>query len=108
MITTRQIDNMRFEGEQATENLAKIARELGYDNGGLEQLQLNNGCFLTDLTHLLEDNSELCECMVEWIKDNLVDEQDEEESDEDEDMLDDELEFEGQAHQPSAKMGNNR
>lgn len=72
MITMKEIDNMRFEGEQATENLAKIARALDYRNGGLEQLQLKNGCFVTDLTHMLEENSGLCEVMVEWIQENLI------------------------------------
>ena len=96
MITRRQIDDMRFEGEQATENLAKIARKLGYDNGGLEQLQLNNGCFVTDLTHMLEDNQGLCEAMVEWICDNcdVVDDEEEDEVEEEDDEEDEEDEVE--------------
>lgn len=51
-MTRSEIEGLNTEGERGMEDLARMARELGY-KGVCDQLQLNNGCFVTDILAML-------------------------------------------------------
>lgn len=57
-----------LEGDNGVKSLNVVAKELGYDETGLR--------FGSSLELLLADNMGLVETMIEWIDDNLCDDDD--------------------------------
>lgn len=86
--------DMRVRG---SEDLCLIAEELGYKSTGrfaINQLQCNNGAFVSSLLSMLDDNPGLMENIQEWLSDNhpdVNDDEDEECEEVDEDDLEEEV-----------------
>ena len=60
-----------FEGEKGVQNLARLARCLGYKD---EQYfgQFSHQASYGDLLEFLQDNSGACDALVEWARDNAI------------------------------------
>jgi hypothetical protein len=89
-----EVEDLRTEGESGVEDLAKMARALGY-KGACDQLQLNNGAFVSDIIALLEDNPGIVSAIYDFVIDHSgsyegIEPEDPEEEDEDEKGDDDE------------------
>ena len=65
----QQKEIYRFEGEQGTRNLARIAGMLGYHDTQYFG-QFEDGCY-GDLFEFFNDNPGAIEVVVEWIRDQL-------------------------------------
>jgi len=79
--------NLRSEGVRGFQDLCKLAEELGYD-GFPQQLQNNNGTFVSSLINFLEDNPGVIQTIYDWVEENFKEEladEYEEEDEEDED-----------------------
>ena len=56
------------EGTKGLENLCRIVKAIGYKDP-FQQLQFKGGCY-GDLFVFLEDNPGAIEMLIEWIKEN--------------------------------------
>lgn len=70
-LTTKELDNFRTDGERATADLAKMAEALGY-GGFPQQLQFNNGCFVSSILNFFEDNPGAVEALHDWVRENYA------------------------------------
>jgi hypothetical protein len=68
-MTKNEIEYLSTEGTRAVEDLAKMANALGY-RSRFSHLQLNNGCFVSDILNMLEDNPGMVEAMYQFILDH--------------------------------------
>jgi hypothetical protein len=84
-MTKTEIENLRTEGERGIEDLAKMARELGF-KGVVDQLQFKNGAFVTDILAMFEDSPGMIEGIYNFVLENgrSFEIEDEEEEDEEE------------------------
>ena len=57
-----EIENTRSDSDA----LAKMAEKLGY-RGVVNQLQCNNGAFVSSLLAFFDDNPGACEAVVQWV-----------------------------------------
>jgi hypothetical protein len=79
-----EVEDLRTEGSRGVEELARFARELGYDTAP-QQLILSNGCSASGILNMLEDNPGMIRAIYEFALDNDdAYEWEEEEDDEDE------------------------
>lgn len=89
MATKREIEDFRLRTPQ---DLCKLAEMLGY-GGRPEQLQCNNGAFVSSLLAFFDDNPGALEAVKEFIEDNIdcyeLDEDDEDEDSDEENEHDD-------------------
>lgn len=89
-----KIENMRLN---KSDDLCKLVELIGYRQKGrfaINQLQCNNGAFVSSLTHFFDDNPGAMEAVAQFIIENidgyeledelLEDEEDESEDEEDE------------------------
>lgn len=80
MATRKEILDLRID---KSDDLCKMAEMLGYKQTGryaINQLQCNNGAFVSSLLHFFEDNPGAMEAVQEWVLKNS-DLEDEEDSD---------------------------
>ena len=83
-ITIKEIQDLRTTGRRGVEDLAKLAEALNYGQG-FGQMQLNNSCYVSSLTDMLEDNPGMIEAIYNFVIDNerhydaIVEEEEEEE-----------------------------
>ncbi len=77
MVKRRDVDKVRNHSD-----LCKLAEDLGY-GGFPNQLQNNNGSFVSSLTNFFNDNPGAIESVVNWITENVDLEEEEEEEEED-------------------------
>ena len=68
-MTRTEIKNLRTEGSRGLQDLAKLAEALGC-GGSFGQLQLNNGCFVSSITTMLEDNPGMIEAIYSFVLDH--------------------------------------
>jgi hypothetical protein len=78
----KEFQNLRNEGGRGFQDLCKLAEELGYD-GAPQQLQNNNGTFVSSLIYFLEDNPGAVQSIYDWVHENYEEEIPEEEEEED-------------------------
>jgi hypothetical protein len=80
MASRSEVGNLRLH---KSDDLCQLAEMLGYKETGrfaINQLQCNNGAFVSSLLRLLDDNPDLMETMREWVLENCeLDEEDEDE-----------------------------
>ena len=80
MASRSEVENLRLH---KSDDLCLLAEMLGYKETGrfaINQLQCNNGAFVSSLLRLLDDNPDLMETMREWVLENCeLDEEDEDE-----------------------------
>ena len=69
-MTRKEIERLSTEGSKGLQDLAKMANALGYGESVCAQLQLDNGCFVSDITNMLEDNPGMIEALYEFILDH--------------------------------------
>lgn len=68
-----------------SDDLCKVAEMVGYKETGrfaINQLQCNNGAYVSSLLRLLDDNPDLMETIRDWVlkkRDDLIEEEPEEE-----------------------------
>lgn len=70
-LTTHALDKMATEGTAATSDLCKMAELMGYKDSGrfaINQLQCNNGAFVSSLLRFFEDNPGAVEAVHEWVR----------------------------------------
>lgn len=67
---------------RSSDDLCLLAEMLGYKDKTINQLQCNNGAFVSSLLNLLDDNPDLMETIKEWCETHLEVEKDEDEPDE--------------------------
>lgn len=86
MATRSEVEELRI---RKSDDLCELAEMLGYKETGrfaINQLQCNNGAFVSSLLRLLDDNPDLMDTMKEWVLENV----DLEETEEDEECEEDE------------------
>ena len=71
------------EGKRGAESLARMARALGYKDL-LYFGQISHDCSWGDFIEFLEDNGEVCEMIKNWVRNNIVDSEEDSELDEEE------------------------
>lgn len=67
MPTRKEIENLRLH---KSDDLCALAELLGYKQTGrfaINQLQCNNGAFVSSLCHFLDDNPDAMEAIREWV-----------------------------------------
>lgn len=83
MTTRSDVEKLRVH---RSEDLCLLAEMFGYRSKGryaINQLQCNNGSFVSSLLSMLDDNPDLMETMKDWVMENLeMDEEEEEDEDE--------------------------
>lgn len=83
-----EVERLHTAGHKGLEDLARLADALGY-NTEPQQLLFNNGCSVSGILNMLEDNPGMIEAMYNFILDNaniydgLEKESDEEEESDD-------------------------
>lgn len=86
-LTHEELNNLSTNGTRGVSDLAKMAEALGYGYG-VNQLLLNNGCFVSSILNFFEDNPGAIEAVYDWVReyyeDQLEANQEEEDCDEDE------------------------
>lgn len=68
-----------------TDDLCLIAESLGHKQVGrfaINQLQCNNGAYVSSLLNLLNDNPDLINTIRDWVVDHLAEDDNEDEDDE--------------------------
>lgn len=78
MTTRSEVENLRL---RKSDDLCKLAEMVGYKETGrfaINQLQCNNGAFVSSLLRLLDDNPDLMEVMRGWVLEHCELEEDEE------------------------------
>lgn len=87
MATRSEVENLHI---RKSDDLCALAELLGYKETGrfaINQLQCNNGAFVSSLLSLLDDNPDLMDTMREWVLKNVdLDEDEEEDETEDEEV----------------------
>ena len=63
------VENLHTEGERGTEDLARLAAGLGYDTPP-QQLLFDNGCSVSGILNMLEDNPGMICAIYEFVQDN--------------------------------------
>lgn len=86
MASRGEIENLKV---RKSEDLCKMAEILGYKDKGrfaINQLQCNNGAFVSSLLSFLDDNPGCMETIQEWVLKNtdLDEDEDEDECEEEE------------------------
>lgn len=79
-LTVAQLDKLATEGSTAVNDLCKLAELMGYRDTGrfaINQLQCNNGAFVSSLLRFFEDNSGAVEAVHEWVRENYEQEMEE-------------------------------
>jgi hypothetical protein len=66
-LTKKQLDSFKTDGCCAIDDLAKMAELMGY-GGQPQQLQLNNGCFVSSIISFFEDNPGAIEAIHNWVR----------------------------------------
>ena len=88
MSDKNEVENMRF---RKSDDLCKMAETLGY-NGGIQQLQCNNGAYVSSLLNFFDDNPGAMEAVRDWALENLgLDDEIEEELEDEEEIEDEDL-----------------
>jgi hypothetical protein len=67
MISRKNLENMRLRDSN---DLCLLAEKLGYGRGRIQQLQCNNGAFVSSLLEFFDDNPGAMEALVEWVAEN--------------------------------------
>lgn len=71
-LTTRDLKELKTEGEQGSEDLCKLAELLGY-KGYPNQLACSNGAYVSSLLHFFEDNPGCVEAIHDWVRNTFAD-----------------------------------
>lgn len=80
MVSRLQVESVRSHAD-----LCKLAEMLGY-GGFPNQLQNNNGSFVSSLTNFFEDNPGAIDAVTDWITENMgIEEENMGEEDDDDD-----------------------
>lgn len=72
-LTSHELDQLATEGSTATSDLCKMAELMGYKDSGrfaINQLQCNNGAFVSSLLRFFEDNPGAVEAVHEFVRKN--------------------------------------
>jgi hypothetical protein len=69
MATKQEVENFIVNSPS---DLCKLAEMLGYDNGGINQLQCRNGAWVSSLIHFFEDNPGALEAVKLFVDDNIL------------------------------------
>lgn len=81
----KEFQNLRSEGNRGFQDLCRLAEELHYGGYGFpQQLQNNNGTFVSSLINFLEDNPGAIQAIYDWIDENYDEELSEEEEEDEE------------------------
>lgn len=80
-MTKEEFLNLRSDGNRGFQDLCHLVEELGYRNFP-QQLQNNNGTFVSSLTNFLEDNPGAIQSIYDWIEENYEEELSEEQVEE--------------------------
>lgn len=86
MASRSEVEKLRI---RKSDDLCELAEMLGYKETGrfaINQLQCNNGAFVSSLLSLLDDNPDLMDTMKDWVLENV----DLEETEEDDECEEDE------------------
>jgi hypothetical protein len=75
-ISYDKLDEFRTEGSRAISDLCRMAEILGYRTRP-EQLQCENGAFVSSLLAFFEDNPGVVEAIYDWTREEYGEESDE-------------------------------
>lgn len=64
-----EVEDLRTEGTRGVEELGRFAKELGYDHEP-QQLLMRNGCSVSGILNMLEDNPGMIKAIYEFALDN--------------------------------------
>lgn len=81
MATTKEVENISL---RKSDDLCKLAEMLGYKRGRGDQLQCNNGAFVSSLLDFFDDNPGAIEAVHSFVMENIAGYDLEEEEEEDE------------------------
>lgn len=74
-LKSKHFNGFRTDGSRAIEDLARLAELMGYKQSGqfaINQMQLNNGHYVSSILNFFEDNSGAIEAIHEWIREQYA------------------------------------